>query len=336
MTALSWSVATGEARAVLAARPDQHYQCCVTSPPYFGLRDYGHADQLGLEDSVDDYVARLVATLAEVRRVLRRDGTLWLNLGDSYVAQYNGSPGTTDRSLASAKCAGRASANRASRLGGARRGLPRKSLVGVPFRVALALQADGWLWRSLVVWQKPNPPPIGGRDRPVTAHEYVLLFSRGPRYYYDDLAERTPLRERTVSTYSRTSPERVAEGRRPRMVRGAAATEHLRHSLAEHRPAVRADGTPLGARLTTVWTIANRSVRTDHSSTYPVRLAERCVLLGTRPGDRVLDPFCGTGTTGLAALRCGCSFDGVELLPETAEGARARLRAAVPLLAREE
>jgi DNA modification methylase len=281
----------GDARAVLVAMSDESAQCCVTSPPYWGLRDYGADGQLGLEASPDEYVSALVAVFREVRRVLRDDGTLWLNLGDSYArAPEKGGTGTPN-------------GRNKPEMGytGAKplpSGLKPKDLVGIPWRVAFALQADGWWLRSDIIWHKPNPMPESVTDRPTKAHEYVFLLAKSETYFYDADAVKEPA------------------------VRGHAGSRFDSGKTAAHQLG-RASATPRvddGTRnRRSVWSIATRPFKGAHFATFPPALVEPCILAGSRPGDVVLDPFNGAGTTGMVAMQRGRRYVGVELNPDYAQ-----------------
>jgi DNA modification methylase len=241
-------------------------QTCVTSPPYWGLRDYGVEGQIGFESTPEEYAATMVKVFGLVRQMLADDGTLWLNLGDSYAG------------------------------GVVPTGLKPKDLIGIPWRVAFALQADGWYLRSDIIWHKPNPMPESVRDRPTKSHEYLFLLSKSERYFYDADA---------------IAEESVSEG--PRL---ADDDEPTRHGTA----GARASGvTRLGAGATrnrrTVWTVATQPYSGAHFATFPPELIEPCILAGSRPGDIVLDPFLGSGTTAEVAQHLGRRWIGIDLNP---------------------
>jgi DNA modification methylase len=276
-------------------------QTCVTSPPYYGLRDYGHAGQIGLEKTPDAFVARLVDVFREVRRVLRDDGTLWLNLGDSYAAGGNG-PGSG--SIA-------AHGNKGSALPGKKAppGYKPKDLLGIPWMVAFALRADGWWLRQDIIWHKPNPMPESVTDRCTKAHEYVFLLTKSARYFYDA----DSIREAPTGRTDALS-----------VINTGANNEREKRTLNN-------DGT-IGANARSVWPIATQPYSGAHFATMPPALAERCIKAGSKPGDMVLDPFGGAGTTGLVADRLGRSATLIELNPEYARLARGRITADAPLL----
>ena len=302
---MSATVITGDALDVMRTLAPGSVRCCVTSPPYWGLRDYGTAGQLGLEPTPEEYVARLVEVFAEVRRVLTDDGTLWLNLGDSYSSgAMSGAVGpNSSTGHHRAQHEQKGMTRRASDIG-----LSPKNLVGIPWRVAFALQADGWYLRSDIIWAKPNPMPESVTDRPTKAHEYVFLLSKRERYYYaaDAIAEETTDEEyRTVGKVQPT-----AEGGAGFEIRGGL-----------HRQ--------IGGRATrnarTVWTIATQPFKGAHFATFPEELARRCVLAGSAPGDVVLDPFGGSGTVGAVAVKWQRNAVLAELNPDYCELARRRI-----------
>lgn len=286
----------GDALEVLRTLPGERFHCCVTSPPYWGLRDYGTPGQLGVEDSPEGYVEALVTVLAEVRRVLREDGTLWLNLGDSYAGQRGGSQGINGQ------CRKRSNAP-AREQGKAKRGsgLKRKDLVGIPWRVALALQVDGWYLRSDIIWAKPNPTPENVADRPTRSHEYLFLLSKSERYHYDAEAIKEPV--------SGTAHPR-GNGVHPKAV----AAEPGVKANADYSAAV--SGLVERRNKRDVWTVATQPYGGEHFSVFPPKLIEPCILAGCPPGGTVLDPFLGSGTTAQVAESLGRHWHGIELNPE--------------------
>ena len=294
---------TGDSLTVLQTLSAASVQCCVTSPPYWGLRDYGHDGQIGLEETPDQYVARLVAVFAEVRRVLADDGVLWLNLGDSYAAGCMS--GKQGKNSTTGHNKGHSRTKLKSRKPS--KGLKPKDLVGIPWRVAFALQADGWYLRSDTIWHKPNPMPESVRDRPTKAHEYVFLLSKSARYFYDQDALREPDCGR-------------ASGNDFKNRQGAAGG-------APWQP-----GSGRNAR--SVWAIPTQPYSGAHFAVMPPALAGRCIKSGSRVGDTVLDPFSGAGTTGMVARRLRRQYVGIELNPEFADMARRRIDSDAPLLNR--
>jgi DNA modification methylase len=311
----------GDCRSVLPALAAGSVQCCVTSPPYYGLRNYGVDGQIGLEPTPDEYVGEMVAVFREVRRVLRDDGTLWLNIGDS----YGGSWGAQGKRVTPEQSSWRNSIQNHPKM--ARTGsrgrfgdAKPKDLLGIPWLLAFALRADGWYLRSDIIWHKPNPMPESVRDRPTSAHEHVFLLTKGPRYYYDADAiaedaihagQVVVLGEKSLSRGQATASGKKASGN------GAAASV----TVAERRNA------------RNVWTIATQPYSGAHFATMPPDLAERCIKAGTKPGDMVLDPFGGAGTTGLVADRLGRSATLIELNDSYRALAVERLRGDAPLLA---
>lgn len=303
----------GEVAARLAALDEWAAKLCVvTSPPYWGLRDYGVEGQLGLEASPHAFVEGLVEVFREVRRVLRSDGTCWVNLGDTYVGSRCGGVGATSitsgrnhRAVAAAATARASRSNRAS-------GLKPKDLVGVPWRVALALQDDGWWLRSDIVWSKPNAMPESVTDRPARSHEYLFLLAKSERYHYDADAIRTPLAEKTLTAYGTTRKSKGTDAL------GRVAAHNIARDLPKRKPRLNANGEPAGANRRSVWTIATRPYHGAHFATFPPDLVEPCVLAGCPVGGLVLDPFAGSGTTLEVALRLGRRALGIELSPEYA------------------
>lgn len=324
----------------LADLPPECAQTCVTSPPYWGLRDYGvpgvewpavrfapmaglpevdvptWTGCLGLESEPLAFVGHLVHVFREVRRVLKDDGTLWLNLGDSYTRA-----GGTGRG-ATSQLAGRKVASAQRQQGAVPAGLEQKQLLGIPWRVAFALQADGWWLRSDVIWAKPNPMPESVTDRPTKAHEYVFLLAKSERYFYDADAVREPESASSTARYAYAGQD----GRINKAGDYAAAAAGADRGIVNGRlknPRVPTDG-KRNAR--SVWTITPKPYHGAHFATMPPDLARTCILAGSRPGDIVLDPFSGSGTTGLVAHELGRRYVGVELNPAYIELTRERLR----------
>jgi len=283
----------GDCLEVLRTMPDASVNCCVTSPPYFGLRDYGVQGQYGLEASPAEYVETMRAVFAEVRRVLADDGTLWLNLGDSYSASP---PGKTEQPMGRSTLHGKARAGKlreSQRLGGVDKTkfLPQKNLMGIPWRVAFALQDDGWILRNDIIWSKPNAMPESVTDRLSTRHEHLFMLSKARMYWFD----LDPVREPVMYPDDRRSERGQAVG-------------HIHMS-----PATRTDSHENGRNPGDVWTIATQPFSAAHFAVMPQALAERAILAGCKPGGTVLDPFSGSGTTGLAATKHGRRYVGIDL-----------------------
>jgi DNA modification methylase len=350
----------GDCLEILPTLAEGSVHCCVTSPPYYGLRDYGTAkwdggdsgcdhkkiikpstehikregytdafrnsdsrsnhfeephyknvcgkcgatridSQLGLESTLEEYLGKMVAVFREVKRVLRKDGTCWVNMGDSYGQNQgkgfdtNQDGGERKKICASPKI---------------KTGLKPKDLMGVPWRLAFALQADGWYLRSDIIWHKPNPMPESVTDRPTKSHEYLFLLTKSQKYYYDQEAVREKMKEESAERYKYSF--------------GGKKNEHL--LLTDNQTAVVGDRTPTNGRnLRTVWTIATQPFPEAHFATFPKKLVEPCILAGSPVGGTVLDPFSGSGTTGLVAYEHGREFIGIELSPEYVKMAERRL-----------
>jgi len=269
-------IVNGDCADVLQMLPDQCVQMCVTSPPYFGLRDYGVEGQLGLEKTPEQYVSKMVTVFREVRRVLKDDGTLWLNIGDSY-ASNPASGGAQSSKMTGGEHKRTPSERKYQRPDG----LKPKDLIGIPWRLAFALQADGWYLRQDIIWHKPNPMPESVRDRCTKAHEYIFLLSKSDRYYFD------------------------SDAMREDAVKGAAGSSFNKGKTAEHQlgrssDAERAEDGKRNRR--SVWSVATRPYKGAHFATFPSKLIEPCVMAGSRPGDTVLDVFGGSGTTAKVAI----------------------------------
>jgi DNA modification methylase len=281
----------GDTLDVLRTMPDTSVDCCVTSPPYYGLRDYGVNGQYGLEPTVAEYVETMRAVFAEVRRVLADDGTLWLNLGDSYAT---GPTGT--RKSSGLQGAPNSTTTTAGMGDKTRCGVPEKNLLMVPERTALALQDDGWILRNKIVWDRPNAMPESVTDRLSTRYEHVFLFSRSRRYWFDLDAVREPHK----------APGRIAGAG----AFGARNASHVRTKTGAYTGLH-----ALGANPGDIWTIATRPNPQAHFATFPIDLPIRCIKAGCKPGGTVLDPFSGSGTTGEAARMLGRRYVGIDLNP---------------------
>ena len=269
----AYDIRQGDCREVMREMPENSVHCCVTSPPYWGLRDYGCEGQMGLEQTPEEYVSKMVEVFREVRRVLREDGTLWMNLGDSYAS---------------------------------------KQLVGIPWRVAFALQADGWYLRQDIIWHKPNPMPESVRNRCTKAHEYVFLLAKSERYFYDAQA---------VKEHSTTSPKmQIAKrnklphkGQRDAGMRDTTGGFDKVSKVYEKR------------NRRSVWTVTTKPFKNAHFAVMPPDLVEPCILAGCPEGGTVLDPFIGSGTVAAVAVRLRRKAIGIDLNPEYIEIARGRI-----------
>lgn len=270
---------------------DNSVQCCVTSPPYFGLRDYGHGGQIGQEETPEEFVMSLVEVFREVRRVLKADGTCWINLGDSYNAAGRRGHGTR---IGCKQGTNRASATKADNCQPSVADLKPKDLIGIPWRVAFALQADGWYLRQDIIWNKPNPMPESVKDRCTKAHEYIFLLTKSEKYHYD--------------------PEAIAEAATCERMRGPALHADSKSTNGNSGLSRREGKETRNKR--SVWTVQSYSYPEAHFATYPPDLIKPCILAGSRPGDMVLDPFGGSGTTGQVALELGRRATLIELNPE--------------------
>ena len=279
---------------------------CITSPPYWGLRDYGESDQLGLEETPEEFVDNLVAVFKEVKRVLRDDGTVWLNLGDSYAGNNS-----------------RASNNGRAGFGTKREGvftktgtgLKTKDLVGIPWRVALALQQDGWYLRQDIIWHKPNPMPESVTDRCTKAHEYIFLLSKSPKYYFDNEAIKEDAK----------FPE------------GPNASHAIKKGIGEYGMDTRGGLNKIGEiekkNKRSVWTITTKPFQGAHFAVFPPDLITPCILAGCPENGTVLDPFGGAGTTGLVADRLGRNAILIEINNKFADIAKNRIFDDAPLFA---
>ncbi len=314
-----WTLCVGDARAVLAGMPSQSANCIVTSPPYWGKRDYGVAGQYGHETDPAAYVATMRDVFREARRVLADDGTCWLNLGDSYSASGGGATGLH------AYLGPHLTTHAVT-------GVHPKNLLGLPWRVAFALQDDGWILRNAVVWHKPNAMPESVRDRLNCRHELLFLLVKQPAYWFDldpirvphaTAARHEPTGRRDPCTRpprhagSRTRPPKYGPGTRE--VTAASRYGGQRHTR----------GHPNGRNPGDVWSIPTRPYNGPHFAAYPVDLPLRCIAAGCKPGGTVLDPFTGSGTTGLAAIQLGRRFTGIDLSPDFVRLAAERLTQAV-------
>ena len=347
------SLLLGDCLETMKMLPGASVQCCVNSPPYYGLRDYGVTGQIGLEETPEAYVSKLVAVFREVRRVLKDDGTLWLNLGDSYAGSggaggdysegglKEGQPRYEGTARQMRKSYRRDSAEvmpivrgkrNANRWGGgnlpATGNLKPKDLIGIPWMVAFALRADGWWLRSDIIWHKPNPMPESVTDRPTKSHEYIFLLTKSARYFYDSAA---------------IAEEAAYDGRKDEQFKGAIKSydgvmpNGQPQSFAQNGHP-RWNKNSEGVRVRNkrdVWTVTTKPYKGAHFATFPPDLIDPCILAGSRPGDTVLDPFNGSGTTGAVSIKHGRNYIGCELNPDYIELTKKRLAQVQPTLSME-
>jgi DNA modification methylase len=307
-------IIAGDCIAGLRTLPDASVHCCVTSPPYWGLRDYGHDGQIGLESTPEAYVARMVEVFREVRRVLRDDGTCWVNLGDSYAANA----ATSKKIGESHRGSDTPTLNQPHQCRVSVRGgelsIKAKDLVGIPWRVAFALQADGWWLRQDIIWHKPNPMPESVRDRCTKAHEYVFLLTKSERYYYDAEAVSEAAKYAGQTGYF-AGPKNAA-----RSFRTGGATG------GNEKPG--SGRVPVGPTRNrrSVWTVTTKPYSGAHFAVMPAALVEPCIKAGCPEGGTVLDPFAGSGTTLAVAAELGRNAIGCELNPEYIALAERRIK----------
>lgn len=336
-------ILVGDCIDMMRTLPDQSVHCCVTSPPYFGLRDYGVAGQIGLENTPSEFTRRLVEVFREVRRVLSDNGTVWVNMGDTYASAAGG--------YASGGSAGKydtvSEATRGAVIRGKRRspptGLKPKDLMGIPWRLAFALQDDGWYLRQDIIWHKPNPMPESTQDRCTKSHEYLFLLSKSPRYYYDQEAIKEPVAPSSIVRLAQDIEQQLGSDRVPGKTNGPMkAVRSKRDSfkregskreqvipgqnLGTHRPDREESGYPLETRnKRSVWSVPTVGFKGSHFATFPPDLIRPCILAGAPRGGVVLDPFGGSGTTAVVAMQEGRKSILCELNPNYAAIAEGRL-----------
>ena len=337
----------GDCMDAMRDMPDKSVQVCVTSPPYYGLRDYGVDGQIGQEKTPEEYTQKLVDVFSEVRRVLRDDGTLWLNLGDSYAGSGRGNNPN-----------GKQGTNRGTKFDNNNRGfvpngLKPKDLIGIPWRVAFALQADGWYLRQDIIWAKPNPMPESVTDRCTKSHEYIFLLSKSAHYFYNHNAIKEPLKDTSIARLIQDIEQQQGSDRVPgktngtmkavcfggtnrcpdtRLQSGKAWTPNMAgsgSSMNGHSGYFDTEGNPVCSVMVNkrdVWTITTKPYKAAHFATYPRELVQPCILAGSSEGDTVLDPFGGSGTTAAVALSLGRKAITCELNQDYAELIKDRIR----------
>jgi DNA modification methylase len=346
-------IITGDCRAILPTLPANSVHCMVCSPPYFCLRDYGVSGQIGLEASPSEYIAEMVAVFREVRRVLRDDGTVWLNLGDSYAGSWGNQGRKSERGtqrpingpMMQVVDDGRYP-DAGSNTGKCAEGFKPKDLMLMPARVAIALCDDGWWLRSDIIWAKPNPMPESVTDRPTSAHEHVFLLAKSARYFYDGDAVKEPMQAVSLQRLSHPNVFNQTGGEKDYAATGINENRSMRKAinnqaerLIKHEKwKTRFEGwdqydKSLGRNIRNVWTFATAPYSEAHFATFPPELAERCIKAGCPIAGTVLDPFAGAGTVGLVADRLQRNAVLIELNPTYAEMARVRIVRDAPLFA---
>lgn len=305
--------------------------CCVTSPPYWGLRDYGVPGQLGLEETPELYVKKLVEVFREVRRVLKPEGTLWLNLGDSYTGSGKGAAAYPDNAKKYKQGTSKGMLGAINTIKTNTKKYKPKNLIGIPWRVAFALQEDGWYLRQDIIWAKNNPMPESVRDRCTKSHEYMFLFSKSAQYYFDAEAIAEPVTESTVKRLNQDIESQPGSYRVPGKDNGnmkAVAPRYGGKKYTENPEVFNRtkSGNAYDFRTMrnkrSVWTVSTQPFKEAHFATYPPKLIEPCILAGCPVGGIVFDPFIGSGTTGMVALQLQRNFIGIEINPDYIEIAK--------------
>ncbi len=334
----------GDSLEVLKTLESESADCVITSPPYFGLRDYGEAGQIGLEDTPQEYVAKLVEVFREVRRVLKKEGTLWLNLGDSYAGSGKGQTREGSKDKKRGKIDGMKLKNSSKGFAG----IKPKDLIGIPWRVAFALQTDGWYLRQDIIWYKPNPMPESVTDRCTKSHEYIFLLTKSPRYFYDaDAIKERAVRDLdgngTIKRAERqkeglkSNPDEWKNGIRHKNLQEKGQEPHTMHKLritypnGKHKDGQQSPKMVNGYRnKRSVWTITTKGFPEAHFATFPYDLVEPMILAGCPKGGTVLDCFSGAATTGVVAKGFGRNYIGIELNPEYVAMSESRLSRITP------
>lgn len=330
----------GDCIEILKSIPDNTVDVCVTSPPYYGLRDYGVDGQIGLEETPEAYIEKLTAVFSEVKRVLKDDGTLWLNIGDSYWGSgsrgYDFTGKFTEASKIQSGSKGTTDLHNIPKLTGNTNGIKNKDLIGIPWMLALALRADGWYLRQDIIWAKPNPMPESVKDRCTKSHEYIFLLSKQPHYYFNHEAIQEEAKTQEVPEGVRFGGSKYGDNTDPKYAVYSGQTWTPRTKNAQYdgqQPNTMhlriEQGLPgkeyIVRNKRDVWTIPVQPTKEAHFATFPEALVEPCILAGSRAGGVVLDPFFGSGTTGRVAVKHGRGYIGIELNPEYIEIAKRRL-----------
>lgn len=318
-------IITGDALESLRQIPDCCVSTCVTSPPYFGLRNYDVTGQIGLEPTPEEYVEKLVEVFREVRRVLKDDATLWINIGDSYATRSGNQAPTNTRN----SCGHTAKK--------VPNGYKYKDLIGIPWLLAFALRSDGWYLRQDIIWQKTNCMPESVRDRCTKSHEYIFLLSKKPRYYFDAEAISEPIAGSSSKRYIQNIEAQKGSDRQLGKTNGSMKAALPRFGGGKYGDNMREENRTKSGReyvptlrrnKRDVWAVSTSGFKGAHFATFPEKLVQPCVLAGSRPGDIVLDPFTGSGTTGVVAVRNGRDFIGIEINPSYSKMSEQRIKEA--------
>lgn len=328
---IDYTLHQGDVLANLAQMEANSVDCIVTSPPYFGLRDYGHAGQIGMESTPQEFVETMVRVFAECRRVLKPSGTCWVNLGDSYAA--NGGDHSAHNANQPNVGANRVHANGSGDKGNRRApsGLKAKDLMGIPWRVALALQSDGWFLRQDIIWAKPNPMPESVRDRCTKAHEYIFLLTKSASYWYDAAAIAEPMTTPGIETVTAQTLEGApARDVLPNAYRGSITGR--KGGPGQDRRGNASNPNPEMRNARSVWSIATKPYPDAHFAVFPPDIPKRCILAGCPEGGTVLDPFAGSGTTLAVAVSLGRRAVGIELNPDYCRLIEDRMQGVTPSL----
>ena len=322
----TFEVITGDALELLKGLSSGSCDMCVTSPPYYGLRNYDVEGQIGIEKSPEEYIDKLVEIFREGRRVIREDGTLWLNVGDSYATRSGPQPPMNTR----------------NKHGHAAKTVPagfkQKDLMGIPWMLAFALRADGWYLRQDIIWNKTNCMPESVRDRCTKSHEYVFLLSKSPRYYFDAEAISEPIAGTSTKRYLQNIEAQKGFDRQPGKSNGPMKAALPRFGGQKYGDSGKREFKTKDGKLYVptlrrnkrdVWNISTAHFNGGHFAVFPEKLVQPCILAGSRPGGTVLDPFCGSGTAGVVAVEEGRGFIGIEINPEYSKMSEQRIAKAV-------
>ena len=304
-----YKIITGEALSALQSLESNSVNCCITSPPYYGLRDYGANGQIGLEETPSEYIEKLVTVFREVRRVLKKDGTLWLNMGDSYAGSGKGAAAYPDNARKYKQGTNKGMLGAAATAKIKSPEYKRKDLMGIPWRLAFALQADGWYLRQDIIWYKPNCMPESVKDRCTKSHEYMFLLSKSEKYYFDYEAIKEP-----AVTDDRTLPRGSKGTKTPNSGRRKQDALKLRRYEGFNERYFSKES-PIKRNKRDVWSVSTHGYKEAHFATFPEKLIEPCVLAGCPIGGIVIDPFLGSGTTAVVAEKNKRSCIGIEINP---------------------